>query len=121
MIEIIILIVIGLFAGAFSGVLGIGGGIIIVPCLVYFMNMTQHSAQGTTLALMLPPITLMSTLVYWKAGHLDLRITLFVCLGFFIGGFFGGKIAVALSSIVLKRIFAIFLIGVALNMLFSKS
>ncbi|MCL2063592.1 MAG: TSUP family transporter [Candidatus Cloacimonetes bacterium] len=120
MVELIILIVIGLFAGVFSGVLGIGGGVIIIPCLVYFMKMSQHSAQGTTLALMLPPITLMSVYVYWKEGHVDWKITLFVCIGFFVGSFFGGKIAVALSSLVLKRVFAIFLIGLAVNMLFSK-
>ena len=121
MIELIILIAIGLFAGAFSGVLGIGGGVIIIPCLVYFIKMSQHAAQGTTLALMLPPITLMSTYVYWKAGHVDWKITLFVCLGFFVGSYFGGKIAVVLPSLVLKRVFAIFLIGLAINMLISKN
>ena len=120
MIELLLLITIGLFAGVFSGVLGIGGGLLIIPCLVYIMKMTQHAAQGTTLALMLPPITLMSVYVYWKAGHVDWKITLFVCIGFFVGSFFGGKIAVALPSLVLKRIFAVFLIGLAINMLLQK-
>ena len=120
LIVILALIGIGLFAGIGSGILGIGGGLIIVPCLVYFMKMTQHQAQGTTLALMLPPITLMSTYVYWKAGHVNLKVTLFVCIGFFIGSYFGGKVAVALSSLALKRAFAIFLIGVSVHMLFSK-
>ena len=120
MYEIIILVTVGLFAGIFSGVLGIGGGLIIVPALVYILKMSQHAAQGTTLALMLPPITAMSVYVYWKAGHVDWKITLFVCIGFFIGSFFGGKIAVMLSSLVLRRAFAVFLIGIALNMFFSK-
>ena len=118
--EIFILLVIGLFAGTFSGVLGIGGGIIIVPALVYILKMSQHSAQGTTLALMLPPITLMSTYVYWKAGYVDIKITLLVCIGFFVGSFFGGKIAVYLSSIVLNKVFAVFLILLGLHMLLKK-
>ena len=121
MTEIIILITIGLASGIFSGVLGIGGGLIIIPSLVYFLKLSQHQAQGTTLALMLPPITLMSTYIYYKAGHVNLKVTLFVCIGFFIGGYFGGKIAVLLTSEILKKVFAIFLIGVALHMLFGKN
>lgn len=120
MIEIIILLAIGLFSGTLSGVLGIGGGLVIVPALVYFLRMSQHAAQGTTLALMLPPITLLSTYAYYKAGHLDLKVIIFVCLGFFIGGYFGGKIAVALPSFVLKKAFAILLMGIAINMFFAK-
>ena len=118
--QLLILIIIGLFSGIFSGVLGIGGGIILVPALVYLLKMSQHSAQGTTLALMLPPITLMSTYVYWKAGYVDLKITLFVCIGFFVGSYFGGKIAVYLSSVILNRVFAIFLIMLGVHMLMKK-
>ena len=120
MIEIIILITIGLFAGAFSGVLGIGGGIIIIPALVYFLKMSQHAAQGTTLALMLPPITLMSTYVYWKAGHVDLRVCAYLCVGFLAGSYFGGKIAVILPAAILKKGFAIFLVCVAVQLFFKK-
>ncbi|MDD4155254.1 MAG: TSUP family transporter [Candidatus Cloacimonetes bacterium] len=120
MYEIIILIVIGLFSGILSGVLGIGGGLVIVPALVFFLKITQHEAQGTTLALMLPPITLLSTYAYYKAGHLNLKVIVFVSIGFFIGGLFGGKIAVAINAFMLKKIFAVLLIAVALNMLLSK-
>ena len=121
MIEIIILIMVGLFSGVLSGTLGIGGGLVIVPALVYFLKMSQQSAQGTTLALMLPPITLMSTYVYWKAGHVDLKVTLFLCIGFFVGGYFGGKVAVMLPALVLKKCFAVFLIGIAVHMLIVDS
>lgn len=120
MLEIVILLIIGLFSGALSGVLGIGGGLVIVPALIYFLKMTQHQAQGTTLALMLPPITLLSTYAYYKAGHIDFKVTIFVCLGFFVGGLFGGKLAVLLPTFILKKAFAILLIGVAINMLLSK-
>jgi uncharacterized membrane protein YfcA len=120
MSEILILLGVGLLAGVFSGVLGLGGGIIVVPALVYFLKMNQHLAQGTTLALLLPPITLLSTYVYWKQGYVDIRVTIFLCIGFFLGGYFGGKIAVMLPSLMLKKGFAIFLMCVAIHMFLSK-
>jgi uncharacterized membrane protein YfcA len=120
MYEITIFIIVGILAGIFSGVLGLGGGIIVVPALVYFLKMNQHLAQGTTLALLLPPITLLSTYVYWKEGYVDIRATIFLCIGFFLGGYFGGKIAVAIPALILKKGFAIFLICVAIHMFFKK-
>ena len=119
-VELIILLAIGIFAGAYSGVLGIGGGLIMVPALVYFLKMSQHAAQGTSLAVMLPPITLMSCWVYYKAGHIDIKVATFVCIGFFVGSYFGGKLAVVLPSVVLKKSFAIFLMCIALHMFFKK-
>jgi len=118
--EIIILIIVGVVAGSLSGVLGIGGGLVMVPALVYFLKMSQHSAQGTTLALMLPPITILSTYVYWKNGFVDLRVCLYLCLGFLVGSYFGGKLAVTIPAVYLKKTFAIFLVGVAINMFFRK-
>ena len=118
--KTIIIALLGAFAGAFSGILGIGGGLIMVPALVYLMNMTQHQAQGTTLAVMLPPITLLSAYVYYKAGHIDIKIATILCIGFFLGSYFGGKIAVILPGIVLKRIFGVFLLITAINMLLAK-
>jgi len=116
----IILIILGAFAGAFSGILGIGGGLIMVPALVYIMNMSQHQAQGTTLAVMLPPITLLSAYIYYKAGHIDIKIAIILCVGFFLGSYLGGKIAVMLPGLVLKRIFGVFLLITAINMLLAK-
>jgi hypothetical protein len=120
MIETIVLLLIGLFAGAYSGVLGIGGGLVIIPALVYFMKMSQHMAQGTSLAVMLPPITLLSVYTYYKAGYVDMKASIFVCLGFFFGSYFGGKLAVMLPSNVLKKAFAIFLMAVAIHMFFKN-
>jgi len=120
MVELLILIAIGLFAGAYSGVLGIGGGLVMVPALVYFLKMSQQAAQGTSLAVMLPPITLMSCLVYYKAGYIDIKVVTWVCIGFFIGSYFGGKLAVILPTVILKKSFAIFLICIAIHMLIKK-
>jgi uncharacterized membrane protein YfcA len=120
MVEIIILLTVGLFSGVLSGVLGIGGGLVIVPALIYFLKMSQHSAQGTTLALMLPPITLLSTYAYWKAGYVDIKVTIYLCIGFFLGGYFGGKLAVMLPAMVLRRCFAVFLMGIAVHLFLKK-
>ena len=120
MTEVLILLAIGVFAGVYSGVLGIGGGLVIVPALVMFMNMSQKMAQGTSLAVMIPPLTLLSTYIYYKAGHVDLKAAIWICLGFFLGGYFGGRLAVMIPELILRRMFAIFLVIVALNMFFTK-
>ena len=113
-------VVLGLVAGALSGVIGIGGGVIIIPALVYLFGLTQHQAQGTTLALLIPPIGLLAALQYYRAGYVDLKIAGLVCLGFFIGGLFGAKIAIGLSDLVLKRVFGGVLLLLALQMLYGK-
>jgi uncharacterized protein len=113
-------VVLGLIAGALSGLIGIGGGIIIIPVLVYVFGFTQHQAQGTTLALMIPPIGLLAALEYYKAGHVDLKVAGLVCLGFIVGGLFGSKIAVGMSDQSLQRVFGIILLLIALKMLLVK-
>ena len=113
-------VILGLLAGVLSGLIGIGGGIIIIPALVYLFGLTQHQAQGTTLALMVPPIGLLAAFEYYRAGHVDLKIAGLICLGFFVGGLFGAKIAVGLSELLLKRIFGAVLLLVALRMLVDK-
>ena len=121
--ELLLLILIGLFAGAFSGVLGIGGGLIMIPALVYFLGLGQHQAQATSLLVMLPPITLLSAYAYYRSGYIDMRILKFaiiICVCFFIGSYFGGRIAVRLPDITLKRIFGAFLFITSINMLIGK-
>ena len=86
--QIPILLSLGLVTGILSGVIGIGGGIIMIPALVFFFNMTQQNAQGTTLAMMVPPIGFLAAYTYYKAGFVDLKIAGILCLGFFVGGFF---------------------------------
>jgi len=120
MINIILYLLLGLLAGALSGLIGIGGGTIIVPALIYLFGLTQHQAQGTTLALLIPPIGLLAALTYYKNGYVNLTIAVFICLGFFIGGLAGAKLAVGLSNEILMKVFGFVLLLVALYMIFGK-
>lgn len=118
--SIINYIILGLIAGGFSGLLGIGGGTIIIPVMVYIFGMTQHQAQGTTLALMVLPIGLLAALRYYWSGNVDIKMALFVCMGFFIGGFIGAIFAQPIPDLLLKRFFGIFLICVAVKMIMGR-
>jgi uncharacterized protein len=116
--TIIILILVGIAAGMLSGLVGIGGGIIIVPALVYFLGFTQKDAQGTSLGILLLPVGLLAVMNYYKQGHINVSYVLLVSVSFLIGGFFGSKISLALPDEKVKRIFAIVLMLVAIKMLF---
>ncbi len=113
-------LLLGLVAGTFSGLIGIGGGTIIVPALVFLFGMSQHMAQGTTLALLVPPIGFLAAWTYYKQGYVDLRIATVICMGFFLGGLFGAKIATKLSNILLERVFGVALLLISLKMIFAK-
>ncbi|MBP7563650.1 MAG: TSUP family transporter, partial [Candidatus Cloacimonetes bacterium] len=86
MMQLPILLLLGLVTGILSGVIGIGGGIVMIPALVFLFNMTQQQAQGTTLAMMVPPIGFLAAYTYYKAGFVDIKIAGVLCIGFFIGG-----------------------------------
>lgn len=116
----IALVLLGIIAGASSGLIGIGGGIIIVPALVLIFGLSQQQAQGTTLALLVPPIGILAAWSYYKQGYVDLRIAVLVCLGFVIGGLFGGKLATMLPPRTVTRIFGISLFLVSVKMIFLK-
>ena len=116
MITILYLLV-GVLAGVFSGLIGIGGGVIIVPLLVFFFKLSQHQAQGTTLALMVPPIGLLAAVTYYKQGYVDLRVAALVAAGFFVGGLLGAKFAVGLSNATLEKVFGIALTLIGLRMI----
>ncbi|MBN2030041.1 sulfite exporter TauE/SafE family protein [bacterium] len=120
MTDILLYLILGLAAGTLSGLIGIGGGIIIVPALVFLFGLSQHQAQGTTLALFVPPIGLLAAWTYYSRGYVNLKIAAFVCMGFFVGGLLGARIATGLSNIVLQKIFGAALLLVALRMLFFK-
>jgi hypothetical protein len=113
-------LLLGLLAGVLSGLLGIGGGIFLVPALVFVFGLTQHEAQGTTLALMVPPIGLLAAWTYYKQGNVNLGIAALVCVGFFFGGLFGAKLAGVISDVLLKKLFGIALLIAALKMIFTK-
>lgn len=117
---IILLIVIGILTGTVSGLLGIGGAIILVPALVILMGFNQHLAQGTSLAMMLPPIGLIAAYNYYKAGYVNIKFALILATAFILGSYFGSKLAISLPQALLKKIFAFLLIAAAIRMLFSK-
>ena len=117
----ILYIVLGLVAGVLSGLIGIGGGVIIVPALVLLFGMSQHHAQGTTLALLIPPIGILAAWTYYRAGYVDVKVAAFVAVGFFAGSFFGARIATHVSDATLERIFGVALLLIALKMILSPS
>jgi uncharacterized membrane protein YfcA len=107
--TIVLIVSLSLTVGVLVGLLGIGGGVVLVPALVYLLHYDQHMAQGTSLFILLPPIGLGALREYWKNGQVDLRAGIYCALGFLIGGYGGGKIAVPMPSNVLKAIFGCFL------------
>lgn len=117
---LLLIIVIGIITGITAGMLGVGGAIIMVPALVFFLGFSQHMAQGTSLAVMLPPIGIVAAYNYWKAGQVDIRIALILAATFIIGSFFGSKLAITIPQHLLKKIFGIVLMIVALRMLIWK-
>ena len=116
--TIMILLIIGLAAGMLSGMVGVGGGIIIVPALVYFLAFSQKSAQGTSLGILLLPVGILAVSQYYKQDLIDVKVVLMVSGGFLIGGYFGSKLAVVLSETTLKKVFALMLVLTAIKMLF---
>jgi hypothetical protein len=117
---IVLLLIIGVLAGVLSGLIGIGGGIIVIPALVFFLGFSQQTAQGTTLAMMVPPIGLLAAWAYYKEGFVDVRAAAIICIGFIAGSYFGAKFATGISQDMLRKIFSVILILVAIKMFFTK-
>ncbi len=118
--QYVIYILVGLAGGVFSGLFGIGGGAVMIPALVYFLGMTQHQAQGTCLAILLPPIGILAVLRYYQEGHVNLVIALFIALGFVFGAYFGADVVQGVPGAILKKAFGIFLVLLGLKMVFLK-
>lgn len=110
-------IALGLTAGLFSGFMGLGGGIILTPALVYIFGLSQHQAQGTSLAVMVPPITLLAALRYYYGGNVRLDIAALIALGFIAGGLMGAHVVQAVPDMLLKKIFGFILLAVAAKMI----
>src|SRR5664279_1012965 len=117
---ILILIVIGIITGVMAGMLGIGGAIIMIPALVFLLGISQQSAQGTSLAVMLPPVGIIAAYNYYKAGHVNIKFAIILAVCFLVGSYFGSKLALDLPQAVLKKIFGVLLLLVAARMLLSK-
>ena len=118
--SIILYLLLGLITGVLSGLIGIGGAIIIIPTLVIFFGLEQRMAQGTTLALMVPPIGLLAAWTYYKAGFVDLKIAALICAGFFFGGLLGAKFAVHIPDNILRKVFGFLLLVASLKMILTK-
>jgi uncharacterized membrane protein YfcA len=118
--SIILYVLLGATAGVFSGLLGIGGGIILVPMLVLLVGLTQQQAQGTTLILLTAPFGLLAALTYYQSGYADLRIAAILGIGFFFGAFLGAKVATNVPNVVLQKVFGVALLVVAAYLLLSK-
>lgn len=116
--TIIILILIGVASGILGGMVGVGGGIIIVPALVYFLGFSQHTAQGTSLGLIMLPVGIFGVMQYYKQGHVDFKVVGILAVGFLTGSYFGSKLALSLSQESIKKLFAVLMIIIAVKMLF---
>ena len=114
---VIILILIGLSSGMLSGLVGVGGGIIIVPALLFLLGFSQHEAQGTSLGLLLLPVGILAVLNYYKQGYIDMRVIAIMSIAFVVGGWLGSKLSLVLSELLIKRIFAVILFYAAFKML----
>ena len=117
---LLVLIGIGILSGFMAGMLGIGGAIIMIPALVFFMGISQQTAQGTSLAVMLQPIGIIAAYNYYKAGQVSIMFAMILAVAFLFGSYFGSNVALSLSQPVLKKIFGILLLLVAAKMLLSK-
>jgi len=113
-------VILGFVVGIFGGVIGLGGGIVMIPALVMLFGFGQHEAQGTTLAMMVPPIGIAAAWVYYRQGYVDLKVAMLCAVGFVLGGFFGAKLATALSNAALRKLFGVALLAISLKMVLTK-
>ena len=116
----LIYILIGFLGGVAGGALGLGGGAVMVPLLVYWIGLTQHQAQGTVIALLTLPVFLIATMRYYAAGNVKIQIALFMIIGFVVGSSLGAQLVQGIPSAQLKRIFGAFLILIGMKMAFLK-
>ncbi len=115
--TILVLILVGLAAGTLSGLVGVGGGIIVVPALVFFLGFSQHAAQGTSLGLLLLPVGILAVINYYNKGYIDLKVVGIMCAAFVLGAWLGSKLALSISQETVKKIFAVVLFYTAFKML----
>lgn len=118
--EGLLYVLLGILAGMLSGLIGVGGGVIIVPALIFLFGLSQHQAQGTTLALMVSPIGLPAAWTYYKQGDVDVAAALLISVGFIFGGYWGAKWATGLPNIMLERIFGVAMLLIGIKMLLAK-
>ena len=113
-------LLIGLTAGITAGFFGLGGGVILIPAFVFLLGLSQHEAQGTSLAIMIPPIGLLAALRYYSAGNVKMGIAVFACIGFFFGGYIGATLVHHVPESVLKKVFGVLLMIISFKLILSK-
>ncbi len=118
--TLLMLVLIGLVAGILGGLLGIGGGIIMIPAMVFLLGFSQHQAIGTSLAVMLPPIGMFAAYNYYQAGHVNIKYALIIAAAFMAGSLLSSKFALAVSEGILRKIFSVLLLIIAIKMFISK-
>ncbi|MFP4557390.1 MAG: sulfite exporter TauE/SafE family protein [Bacteroidales bacterium] len=118
--DILLLAIIGLLAGFTGGALGLGGGIIIIPALVFIMGFTQHQAQGTSLAVIVFPVAFLGAFNYYRAGHVNVKYVLILALAFLVGSYLGSLMSINLPEKILKKVFGIAILLLSLKMIFDK-
>lgn len=118
--DLLLYLLLGLGVGTLSGLIGIGGGVLVTPALVYLFGFSQHDAQGTTLALLVPPIGILGAWTYFQKGYVDVRVAALICLGFVIGGLIGARFAVDLPEVFLRRLFGSAMLIVAIRMIIAR-
>lgn len=117
--TIFILIIIGLVAGVMSGFVGVGGGVVIVPALVYFLGLTQHQAQGTSLFILVLPVGILAVMNYAKSENINWNFGIIIAIAFVIGGYFGSKLSLKLSPAVVKLAFGLLMAFVSIKLIYS--
>lgn len=116
--TVVLFLALGLTVGTISGLIGIGGGVLVTPALMFLLGFSQHEAQGTTLAMLVPPIGILGAWTYYQKGYVNVPAAGMICLGFVLGGLAGAKLAVVLPALYLKRVFGLAMLGVGVRMLF---
>ncbi len=114
--SILIYLAIGAVAGVLSGLFGVGGGVLIVPALIYLLKMDAHTAVGTSLGALLLPVGMLGAFAYYRTGNIELKASLLIALGLFLGAYLGARLALSISAINLTRAFSVFLVAVAVRM-----
>lgn len=118
--TIITLMIIGVFAGFASGMVGIGGGVVIVPALVFFLAMSQHQAQGVSIGMMLMPVGFLAAYNYYKSGNFNFKYSVIIGLTFVLGAYFGSKVSLTIDQVLMKRIFGVMMLILAIKMIMTK-
>lgn len=118
--DVLVFVAIGLLAGIMGGLFGIGGGVIMVPALIFLKGFTQQKAQGTSLAVFMVPVAILGFLNYHKEGNADIYGAAYLAIGVFCGAYFGSKIAVGIDEAILRKLFSLLLVGIAIQLFLKK-